>query len=162
MDAPDQQRGAIHALAVRLRAEYGEKAAKYLAVTAVNIVVGQGLLVFCNAVLGWGYVPSNVTAVSISALPAFVLYRRWVWGMGGKSHLTREVLPFWAIAFVGLLLSSAAVWVAEQFSDRTIVLQLANVSAFGVLWVAKFFFLDKMLFDVADHLVHEDAVETAG
>jgi putative flippase GtrA len=153
------ERGPLGALFVQMRDEYGDKAARYLAVTVVNVVTGQGLLVLCSGVVGLAYVPSNVIAVSVSAVPAFILYRRWVWGLSGKSHLRTEVLPFWGIALVGLILSSGAVWVADQYSDRTIVLNLTNLAAFGVLWVLKFFFLDKLLFKVAEELVPEEPGE---
>lgn len=150
------ERGPVASLVAGLRDEYGEKAAKYLAVTVVNVVVGQSLLVFCNKALGFGYIPSNVVAVTVSAVPAFMLYRRWVWGLSGRAGLRREVIPFWGLALVGLVMSTGAVAVADKFSDRTLVLNLTNLAAFGVLWVLKFFLLDKLLFDMADHLVPAD------
>ncbi len=157
VESVDVEKGPVGALVSRVRAEYGEKAAKYLAVTVVNVIVGQGMLVICHSLIGLGFLLSNLIAVCVSAVPAFILYRRWVWGLGGKTHLSREVLPFWGIALLGLVLSSGAVWVADQYSDRTVVLQLSNLTAFGILWVLKFFFLDKILFSVAEQLVHDDA-----
>ncbi len=161
MDSPIVERGPIAQLLKGLHEEYGEKAAKYLAVTVVNVVVGQGLLIVCSAGLGWAFLPSNVVAVSLSAIPAFILYRRWVWGRGGKAHLTREVLPFWGLALLGLVFSSIVVTITNNYSDRTIVLLISNLMAFGILWVLKFFFLDKMLFDISDAIVHDEDVGTA-
>ena len=42
-------------------------------------------------------------------MPAYYLNRAWVWGKRGKSHLTKEVVPFWAFAFSGLVLSTIIV-----------------------------------------------------
>jgi putative flippase GtrA len=141
------------------RAEYGQKAVKYLAVSAFNVIFGQALLVLANHVFGWTFVASNVFAVSISAFPAYVLSRRWIWQKKGNNHFWREVVPFWAMAFLGLGLSTLFAWAASQLSDATIVLQLANLSAFGLLWVAKFFVLDKLLFTSGDEPLTDDALD---
>jgi putative flippase GtrA len=136
---------------------------KYSAVSVVNVAIGQGLLVLFSAVLHFGPAVSNVLAVCLSAGPAYFLSRRWVWGKTGKSHLTKEVLPFWGFAIAGLILSTAAVWVATRVTgivdippaDRTtlqkLVPNLANMFAFGVLWVMKFFVLDTYMFGRHHH-----------
>jgi putative flippase GtrA len=133
-------------LVSQLKTEYGQKAAKYLAVSVFNVLFGQGLLVLASAGFEWSHVQSNVFAVTISAFPAYVLSRRWIWQKKGNNHFLKEVLPFWGMAFLGLLLSTLFAYGAEQISESTIALQLANLSAFGVLWVAKFFVLDRILF----------------
>ncbi len=130
----------------RFKDEYAQKGLKFLAVSAFNVVFGQGLLVLANAGFGWSFVPSNVFAVGISAGPAYVLSRYWVWQKKGKSHFWKEVLPFWSLVFLGLVLSTILVAVAESYSDMTLVLMGTNFVAFGCVWVAKFFILDKVLF----------------
>ncbi|MEJ5256044.1 MAG: GtrA family protein [Acidimicrobiales bacterium] len=136
---------------------------KYSAVSVVNVIVGQGLLVLFSAVIGLRPAPSNVLAVCISAVPAYYLSRAWVWGKTGRSHLTKEVLPFWGFALAGLILSTGAVWVATHVTgiaevppeQRTLVEKLvpnaANILSFGVLWVMKFFILDAYMFGPHHH-----------
>ncbi|WP_334142255.1 GtrA family protein [Rhabdothermincola sp.] len=136
---------------------------KYSAVSVINVIVGQGLLVFFSAILGLRPAPSNVLAVCISAVPAYYLSRAWVWGKSGKSHLTKEVLPFWGFALAGLVLSTGAVWTATHVTgiadipvdQRSLVEKLvpnvANIVAFGVLWVVKFFVLDAYMFGRHHH-----------
>jgi putative flippase GtrA len=146
-------------LVSQLKGEYGQEAAKYLAVSVFNVVFGQSLLVLAHAGFGWSQVQSNVFAVSLSAFPAYVLSRRWIWQKKGGNHFWKEVVPFWAMAFLGLGLSTLFAWGAGQVSDATIVLQLANLSAFGLLWVAKFFVLDKLLFTNDDEPLTDDAID---
>ncbi len=74
-----------------------------------------------------------------------------MWGKRGRSHLTREILPFWGFAFAGLVLSTAAVNIAANLTDVKIVANLANITAFGLLWVVKFFVLDSMVFGPGHH-----------
>lgn len=144
--------------ALKLREEYADKGAKYLGVSAFNVVFGQSLLFFASAILGWSYVASNFFAVAISAAPAYFLSRYWVWQKSGKNHFWKEVVPFWSLALVGLIISTVFVAIAETVSSSTLVLMLTNLVAFGIVWVAKFFILDKYLFK--DELLTDDALDT--
>lgn len=132
---------------------------KYSAVSVVNVVVGQTLLF---AFVAWGHLgatTANVLAVSISAIPAYYMNRAWVWGRRGKSDWKREVLPFWGFALLGLIVStlvvtivSSMVGVEKGVDDwRQYVPNIANITAFGILWVAKFFILDAMIFGRGHH-----------
>ena len=80
--------------------------------------------------------------MGISAGPAYVISRYWVWQKTGKSHFMSEVVPFWSLALVGLAASTALVSYASDYSDSTVVLMGANLVAFGGVWVVKFFVLE--------------------
>ena len=131
----------------RLRARHSAKLIRFGAVSAFNVVFGQSLLFAAQTVFGWSAVGSNIFAVSISAIPAYLLSRYWVWQKRGKNHFMREVVPFWSLAFLGFALSTVAVWYVEQrWNPHPLVINLTNLSAFGVVWVSKFFILDRVLF----------------
>ena len=131
---------------VRFGEEHAIRGTKYLVVSAFNVLFGQMLLVVFHAGLGLGFVASNLSAVAVGIAPAYVLSRSWVWERTGRSHLLREVLPFWALSFLGLAVSTGAVAVAERYSSATLVLMATNFCAFGIVWVAKYFILDQFLF----------------
>ena len=144
---------------------------RYSAVTVVNVVIGQILLFASIRLFSWGttwttdtaWTVANVVSVSLGTIPAYYLNRAWVWGKRGRSHLTREILPFWGFAFAGLILSSVAVNVAANLTDVKIVANIANLVAFGVLWVAKFFVLDAVVFGRGHHEageVDDDGADT--
>jgi len=130
----------------RLTRGRGEKALRYSAVSVVGVVITQTLLVILAGILNIQPVVANVIAVMTSAIPVFLLNKRWVWGKGGRARVRREVLPFWALTLVGLAISSGMVAIAHAYSDRTIYVMLANISGFGIVWVAKFLFLDAIVF----------------
>jgi putative flippase GtrA len=144
---------------------------KYSAVSIVNVAIGQGLLVFFSAILHIRPAIANVVAVCLSAVPAYFLTRKWVWGKSGKSHLYKEVLPFWGFALAGLVMSTLAVSLATNLTgiadippaDRTtiekLVPNIANMLAFGVLWVVKFFVLDAYIFGRHHHTALDDELE---
>jgi putative flippase GtrA len=161
---------ASESLVARLKRDYGAKVAKFGAVSMFNVVFGQSLLFFAQEGLDWSPVASNVFAVAISAVPAYILARYWVWQKRGKNHFVKEVLPFWSMAFVGLVLSTIAVYFVTKNWPNTdndghppaIIINLTNLVAFGFVWVCKFFVLERVLFkdeeltdDPLDALVDE-------
>lgn len=97
---------------------------------------------------------ANVLATLAGIGPSYVLNRRYVWHRTGRSSLTREVVPFWTMAISALVLSTVAVDRAARWADgagltgtsRTAAIVAANIAAFGSLWVAQFFLLDRVLF----------------
>jgi putative flippase GtrA len=122
---------------------------KYSMTSVVGVVLGQSLIFLFASVLDWSWGWANVTAVAISTLPTYYISRAGVWQKRGKSSLYAEVVPFWVMTFLGLLLSTIAVVVLERrYPDNKILANVGNVMGFGVLWLAKFFILDRILFKV--------------
>lgn len=122
---------------------------KYSMTSVVGVVMGQSLIFFFASILEWSWGWANVTAVAISTLPTYYISRAWVWRKRGKSSMAGEVIPFWVMTFLGLLLSTIAVVVLERrYPDNKILANVGNIMGFGVLWVAKFFILDRILFKV--------------
>ena len=115
---------------------------RYALVAAVNVIVGQSLLLILQSHLAPSW--ANILAVGISAVPAYYMNRIWVWGKRGKSHWKKEVLPFWLFTFSGLVLSTVAIWIVHRFTDAKLVINFVQLTAFGILWVIRFFVLDKL------------------
>ena len=133
-------------LVARVAREYGKKARRFVIVSLFNVAFGQSLLVLAYSAFGWSFVTSNIFAVAISAGPAYVLARYWVWEKTSKNHVVKEIAPFWGLAFLGLVVSTFAAGIAGRYSDAQIVLNLVNLVAFGIIWVFKFFILDRFMF----------------
>lgn len=132
------------------------RALRYSAVSIVGVVITQGLLVGAHGIVGLTPIVANVTAVSLAALPVFLLNRAWVWQLSGRSSFRREVVPFWGFTIAGLGLSTVAVAVTASVTDSTLLIAAANIGAFGVLWVAKFFVLDEVVFAAAAAAAGDD------
>jgi len=127
---------------------------RYSMASVVAVVVSVVLLVIFDGLFGWGAVVSSTLATAISAVPSYAMNRRWAWGRTGKSHLWREVVPFWALAFIGWAFSTYSVKLTESalvgsgipHLERTGLIAVVYVAAFGVLWVAKFIIFNRVLF----------------
>jgi putative flippase GtrA len=124
----------------------GVKAIRYSMVSVVGVGVHQVVLVTAYTLASLGGVQANVLAASVAAVPAFLLNKKWVWGRGGRAHVRREVLPFWGFTLAGLLVSTGFVALADAWTESALVVAGASIAGFGVLWVAKFLFLDGFMF----------------
>ena len=133
---------------------------RFGAVSVMNVVITQVLLLGAYHFTSLGGVGANVFAVGVSSIPAYIINRRWVWGRTGKHSVTREMLPFWGYTFAGLALSTGAVAFVDHRWDSAAVLSAANITAFAALWAAKFFLLDQLLFAGEQHEAVEVALET--
>ncbi len=136
---------ADSSLVTRLVSEHGTKALRYCGVSVVNVLSGASTLAFCHGVLHWSAVVSNITAWSVSTIPAYLLSRAWVWQQSGSHRLSGEVLPFWVLALIGLVFSTVVVNIVGQHTDRTLLILAGNISAYGIVWIAKYVFLDKVM-----------------
>lgn len=126
----------------------GVKTARYSMVSVISVITTQIVLIVTAGVVGVAAAMANVIAVSAGAIPSYALNRAWTWGKTGKNHLFKEVIPFWAMAFVGLAVSTWFVAIADSVWGTTLAVSIANLVAFGMLWVGKFFVLHLVLFKV--------------
>lgn len=129
-----------------LRGRIGRKHLRYAMVSLIAVPVTQVVLVAAYVLLDWPGWAANLLAVSVGCIPSYTLNRYWVWNKRSRNEFWREVAPFWAMAIIGLLFSTLLVHVADQWWQSTLVVSAANLTAFGVLWVAKFLVLDRYLF----------------
>lgn len=133
---------------------------RYVAQSAITTVVSFAVLGLVYGVFRlWTEVPSTLFANVVAVVPSYYLNRNWVWGKSGKSHLWREVVPFWAASLVGIALSVLTSSQARHFGmkyflhdhgTRTALVEGANLLAFGVLWVLKFLVFNR-LFRASPH-----------
>lgn len=129
------------------------KVIRFGAVAMITVPIGLALFwLFLQT--GLRPVVANLFSVTLATIPNYLLNRQWVWKKSGPNSVTREIAPFWAMAFLGLALSTFVVWVANKFTDVELVFLAAQFVSFGILWVFKFFILERFLFgDSTDDVV---------
>src|SRR5215216_7345972 len=127
---------------------------RYSLVSLVSVGVFQSVLLVAFGMLHWTAPLANMVACTVATVPSYYLNRTWTWGRRGRSHLWREVVPFWALAFLGLALSTWAADFGSTFARQaaashaatTAIVMTASLLAFGVLWVGKFAVFNALLF----------------
>ncbi len=140
---------------------WGRKAVRYTLVSAGNVVLGEAVLGLSYLFLRWSAQTAAVVAVTVATIPAYFLNRVWVWGRSGRSHLFKEVIPFWIMAFLGLVLSVWATKAAESVARstttsrtlQTMMIMGAILGASAVLWAARFVVLDNVVFSLSREAV---------
>jgi putative flippase GtrA len=140
-----------------------------MGVSVITTVISVTILAAATAGLGVAAWLANITATSVATVPSYHLNRRWTWGKRDASDLWREVAPFWALSFAGLVLSTIAVALTDSWTHgtqfgspvlHTAVLLGAHLSGFGLLWVAQFVLLDRILFVDRSGSVRESPVSS--
>lgn len=129
------------------RSPLGVKLFRYVMGSVITTVVSFGVLTVVYGVLGWwGAVPSTVFANVVATIPAYWLNRTWTWGKVGRSDPWREVIPFWVLSVLGIVISMGTAEVAAGLAHShhfghlltTVVVDGANLAAYGILFVGKY------------------------
>jgi putative flippase GtrA len=136
----------------------GKKMFRYVAQSAATTLFSFAVLGLVYGVFRlWTEVPSTVFANCVATVPSYFLNRNWVWGKSGRSHLLKEVVPFWVASVVGIVLSIftasearhlGLTYFPHHHGIRTGLVEGANLLAFGLLWIVKFLVFNR-LFRVA-------------
>ncbi len=127
---------------------------RYSMVSAVAIVISQAVILVCTWAFGFSGIAAN-TVGSAAATPAsYELNRKWAWGKHGKSHLWKEVVPFWSLTILGFLASTGTTQLADTMTHRdhvtglarSLAIMAASLFAWGVVWVVKFVIFNRLVF----------------
>lgn len=151
--------------------EMGQKLFRYSMASVVAVIVSNLLLLLFVGVIDMGEVLASTLATTISAVPSYEMNRKWAWGKSGKSHLMKEVVPFWGLALLGWAASTGAVYLAGQYArhhhfshaHKTELVLAVYFGAFAVLWVGKFLIFNSVMFvqHHHEHVHEDDATPTA-
>jgi putative flippase GtrA len=126
---------------------------RYTAVSGISTAVSFGVLAIVFGVLHlWGEIGSTVFANLVATVPSYFLNRKWVWKKGGRSRLMKEIVPFWAMSAIGIVVSIGGAAIARHLSivhhlshlQQTALVLLANVLSFGLFWVLKYMLFNRL------------------
>lgn len=119
---------------------------RFALVSLASLVTGHILLYGIHVWMGVDPVPSNLLSTTGNTALVFVANRRWVWRYDGEVSVRREVVPFALLALAGLGLSTLFVWITAAFIGEGLWVNAANLTAFGIVWLARFFILDAWIY----------------
>lgn len=156
-----------------LHTREGQKIFRYTMTSVITTGVSLFVLGLVFGVLRvWTEVPSTVFANVCAAFPSYWLNRRWAWGKAGRSHLVKEVLPFWTMSAASIAFSIVGASVARSLGthtwhlhhfEQTVLVLFANVLSFGIFWVLKLMVFNRtfkvptLMEELDEHLEAEEA-----
>jgi putative flippase GtrA len=126
---------------------------RYTMVSVISTVVSFGVLALVFGVFHlWGEIVSTVFANVVATVPSYFLNRQWVWGKGGRSHVMKEIVPFWVMSAIGIVVSIGGAAIARHIgtahhlshAQQTAVVLLANLISFGLFWVLKYMLYNRL------------------
>ncbi len=129
---------------------------RYTMVSGIAVIISQVTLVLCTGVFGLSAILSNTVAAVVSTPASYELNRKWAWGKSGKSHMWREVAPFWGFTLIGYLGSTGTVQLADTMTKshdvhglpRVVAIMGAQLFAYGIVWIVKFLVFNRIVFAV--------------
>jgi putative flippase GtrA len=127
-----------------------------------------------SALYGLNIIPSVIwsTLVGnlIASVPAYQLNRRWTWGKRGRSQIHREIMPFWALTFLGIGVSQLGALFARHevrthhwsHLVNTGLVVFMNLASFAVFWVLKLIVFNRIfrvdtIEEIDEHLSAEES-----
>ena len=154
----------------------GHQGRKLIRFTAVSVVSTAVSVVVIALVYGLKIIKGEVEATLvgniIGAIPSYTLNRRWTWGKTGRSHVRKELLPFWVMAVLGIAFSMVGASYAKNLVHthhwshifNTGIVDAANLVSFAVFWVLKLIVFNRIFHvneeaEIDAHLTDEE--ETA-
>ena len=153
-----------------LHTHEGTKIFRYSMVSVVSTAVSFTVIFLVYGVLRKGTeVPDTVLGNAIATFPSYWLNRSWAWGKSGRSHLMKEVVPFWVIAAAGIAFSIIGASLARHVGlthhlshvTETALVLAANIVSFAVFWVLKLvifnrlFHVPTLLEEIDEHIEAE-------
>jgi putative flippase GtrA len=141
------------------RSPRGVKFIRYALVSVISAFTSLIILIIVYGVLRlWSEVYSTLFANILAGIPNYLLNRQWVWGKSGRSHVWREIVPFWVMSIIGIVFALLVVALAQHYAQdhhlhhlaRTVLVVGVNVGAFGILWLLRYFILNRLFVTIAD------------
>ncbi len=150
----------------------GKKLIRYTMVSGSSTIISFAAISFFY---GFKIIPSVLESTLagnlVASVPAYQLNRRWTWGKRGKSHLRREIAPFWSLTFLGIGVSLlGALWARHEVRSHhwshllnTGLVSFTNLASFAIFWVLKLIVFNRIFkVDTIEEIdEHLDAEESA-
>ena len=130
---------------------------RYTVGSAVAFGVSEACFVALFAPHLLGAKGSSVVASIVGVIPGYFLNRNWTWGRRGRSHLWREVAPYWGTVAASTVLAAVGTGSVNEAvaglsrNVRTVVDAAAYCAVNGALFVAKFVLFNTRLFGDRRH-----------
>lgn len=139
----------------------GVRFGRYTLGSLVAVVTSEVAFVACFGSRLLGTTAASAVAFVAGAIPNYVLNRSWAFGRRGRVRVGREVVLYAVVSVVSFAASALATgwtnhWAPHLTSDRTVrtvLVAAAYLSAYGVLFLAKFAVFELLIFAEprADH-----------
>ena len=130
------------------------KGVRYAVLSIGSTFVGAGLLALFVGLFKWPAALASLAGATLSLPLVYLLSRRWVWKVEGRSRFLSEAVPFWVMTILGVLASSPAAGATQSLVKRhhathrseTAIVIAVVLAVYGAIWLLRFIVLDRFVF----------------
>ncbi|MEI6701014.1 MAG: GtrA family protein [Actinomycetota bacterium] len=131
----------------------GKKLIRFTSVSVISTIVS---FITIGVVYGFKLVEGQIWATvignAVASVPSYYLNRKWAWGKSGRSHIRKEIIPFWSMSALGTAFSIIGAYFVREYTHAhhtghlmtTVLLQVANIASFAIFWVLKLIVFNKI------------------
>lgn len=124
------------------------------ATSVLATVLSHGIYVALLGLVRADATIASAIAFACGAVFNYLVGRRITWGRRNRPHPVRETLPYLLVVGCTGLLSVGVATLTQHLitglqlsnAERTLVLELANIASYGVVFLVKFALLDRWVF----------------
>lgn len=134
------------------RREHGRKVAKYFVGSVIATIVSTltFVLTFGPGLLGAR--SASLASSGTGAIANYFLNRNWTWERRGRAGFRSEMLPYWTVVIVTAVVAALFTGVVNDLvrhvtdnrATRTLVNTAAYVTVYGVSFIVKYVFFDRL------------------
>ena len=152
------------------RTHQGKKLIRYSLSSVITTGVSLSVILITYG-FKWihGIIEATLFGNVVAVIPSYYLSRAWAWGKRGKSHFRHEVVPYWAMAFLGIAFSLLGATYTKHLVHthhwghlaNTALVGGVNVLSFAIFWVLKLLVFNRIfhtdkLHDIDERLSVEE------
>ena len=155
------------ALLDHARSDEGKKQLRYAGVSLVFVPVGQVLIQLLGSArvlhrlpdgtVEVNWVAASITSAAILTVPNFFANKCFVWRQQSRDNLRTQVIVFWVAAMLGVTFATLAHpgWPTCSIESHSwvekVAVFFAQLAGFGIVWLGRYFILDRWLFKITHH-----------
>jgi hypothetical protein len=133
---------------------------RYSLLSLVTVPVGYTLLLVARHMWDINAGLLNLAIGTVLTPPSFLLYRWLVWPQGSGRGVAADMFSFWKTVIVGALAASALIAIADAvFGANGPLIVLAGLTGQGIVFLARFLWLEKFTFSSARRLTDKQPTE---
>lgn len=127
------------------------KLLRYALTSGVSTGISEVTLLLLYASGFLGASGSSIVANLAGTVPSYLLSRYWIWPEADRSGAARQVGLYWVTSAVSLIVSTAGTSLAAAHApaghtQHVVVVGVAYVGTYALLWVAKYLVYQRIIF----------------
>jgi putative flippase GtrA len=131
----------------------GKKLIRYTLSSIITTMVSLvAILVTYGFKIIHGIIEATLFGNLIAVIPSYYLNRAWAWGKRGRSHIRNEVIPYWAMAILGIAFSLVGATLVKHLIHNhhfghlvdTVLVAGVNLLSFAIFWILKILLFNRI------------------